>query len=64
MKKALLILLLAIPVVSMTSCTKYYNCECIDHKGKASLHTVEAKGAIQAAERCKEQGELSNCTLK
>jgi hypothetical protein len=47
-----------------SSCTKFYECECTDHQGKVTVHVVDAKGKIQADNKCDQKGELQNCEIK
>lgn len=63
--KAKLMVIMALTVSSMlfTSCTKYYNCKCVDYKGTINYYTVKAQSIQQANKNCDEKGNLGNCEL-
>jgi len=65
MRKSFLIMVTALAASTVfSSCTKFYNCECTDHQGKLTRHTVNAKTKVQAEDKCNDSGELENCELK
>ncbi len=63
--KAKLMVIIAMAAGSMlfTSCTKYYNCKCVDYKGTTTYFTVKAQTLQQANKNCDEKGNLGNCEL-
>ncbi|MCD6063997.1 MAG: hypothetical protein K0R82_1908 [Flavipsychrobacter sp.] len=65
MRNKILVAVLALSASTIFgSCTKFYNCECTDHQGKVSQHTIHAKTKGQADNKCDDQGELENCEIK
>ncbi|OSZ78441.1 hypothetical protein CAP35_09370 [Chitinophagaceae bacterium IBVUCB1] len=50
--------------LAFASCTKYYNCECVDYKGLRVSHTVEAKTKVEARNNCDKKGNLGDCEIK
>lgn len=50
--------------ISMSSCTKFYKCECTDFKGGVNVYTINAKTKIEANKNCAELQTLGNCVLK
>ncbi len=62
-KLTVFIALIASSIV-MSSCTKYYNCECTAYTGVKTSHTVKAKTLVEANRNCDEKGNLGDCELK
>jgi hypothetical protein len=48
----------------LSSCTKYYNCECTAYTGVKTSYTVQAKTTVEANKNCDEKGNLGHCELK
>lgn len=59
-----LILAIAALAIAMSSCTKFYKCECTDFKGGVNVYTINAKSKIEANKNCAELQTLGNCVLK
>ncbi len=62
-KLTVCVALLAIGI-GFGSCTKYYNCECINFQGLKVSHTVEGKTKTEARNNCDKKGNLGDCEIK
>jgi hypothetical protein len=48
----------------MSSCTKYYTCECVNYQGTKTTHSISAKTEVAANKKCDEMGNLGDCALQ
>jgi hypothetical protein len=61
--KLMVIIAMAAGTMLFTSCTKYYNCKCVNYKGTITYYIVKAQSIQQANKNCDEKGNLGDCEL-